>query len=156
MYDIGCLALVTNISSAPDGTIEVSSVGTTRFRVTSVDRELPYLRATVDWLGEPTGELANLPAAVSRRYTEYLSVLGRLHDRTLEIPELPTDARLLSYLVAAAVVAALPDRQGFLEDATTAGRLASLLRWLRRETALLRQLSAVPSTGLLGAALSLN
>jgi uncharacterized protein len=156
MYDVGCLALVTNIVSAPDGTVEMSSVGTTRFRITSVDHERPYLRATVDWLGEPIGEAENLPAAVSRRYTEYLAVLGALHDRATEIPELPTDARSLSYLVAAAVVAALPDRQGFLEAATTAARLALLLRWLRRETALLRQLSAVPSTGLLGAPLSLN
>jgi Lon protease-like protein len=147
LYDVGCLALVTNIDESADGTFEVSSVGTTRFRVTSLDRERLYLRAAVDWLPEDVGDAANLPAAVSYRYAEYHATLGTLYGRPVPVPELPRDARQLSYLVAAAVVAALPDRQGFLEVPTTAGRLDALLRWLRRETALLRKLSAVPATG---------
>ena len=64
---------------------------------------------------------------MSRRYAEYLSVLGGLHGQVLETPELPGDARLLSYLVAAAVVAGLPDRQRFLEEPTTDARLALLI-----------------------------
>ncbi|HEX3908189.1 MAG TPA: LON peptidase substrate-binding domain-containing protein [Mycobacteriales bacterium] len=156
MYDVGCLALVTDITPAPDGTITVLSVGTTRFKVTSVDHARPYLTATVEWLDEPVCESGPLSIAVGRRYAEYVAVLASLHGRAPETPELPPDARQLSYLVAAAVVATVPDRQGFLEEATTTARLEGLLGWLRRETMLLRRLSAVPSTGLLGAPLSLN
>ena len=156
MYDVGCLALVTDITAGPDGTIGVSSVGTTRFRVTSVEHSRPYLTATVDWLDEPACEPGPLSNAVARRYAEYLAVLSGLHGRAPELPELPPDAGRLSYLVAADVVATVPDRQRFLEVPTTTARLEALLTWLRRETVLLRRLSAVPSTGLLGAPLSLN
>jgi Lon protease-like protein len=156
LYDVGCLALVTDIESSADGTFEVSSVGTTRFRVISVDHDRPYLRATVDWLPEEAGDSANLPAALSYRYAEYHATLGTVYGRPLPAPELPRDAQQLSYLVAAAVVATLPDRQAFLEVPTTAGRLDMLLRWLRRETALLRKLSAVPATGQFAAPSYLN
>jgi Lon protease-like protein len=156
LYDVGCLALVTDIRETADGTVEVSAVGTTRFRVASLDRDLPYLRATVDWLPEDVGEIGNLPAAVSHRYGEYCAVLGALHDRSYPVSELPADAGALSYLVAATVVTGLPDRQAFLEVASTAGRLEVLLRWLRRETALLRTLHAVPSTGQFAAPSSVN
>jgi hypothetical protein len=81
LYDVGCLALVTDIEESADGTFEVASVGTTRFRVTSLDRERPYLRAAVDWLPEDVGEAANLPAAVSYRYAEYHATLGTLYGR---------------------------------------------------------------------------
>jgi Lon protease-like protein len=156
LYEVGCLALVTAVEESADGTFEVSSVGTTRFRVTSLDYERPYLRATVDWLAEATGEVENLPAAVSRRYGEYYATLGGLYGRALPALEVPADARLLSYLVAATVVAPMADRQSFLEVPTTAERLHLLLGWLRRETGLLRKLSAVPSTGQFAAPVSLN
>lgn len=156
LYDVGCLALVTDIEESPDGSLAVSSVGSSRFRVISIDRERPYLRAAVDWLAEDSGEPENLPAAVSYRYAQYHAALGAAYGRPLPAPELPEDAQQLSYLVAAAIVAQLPDRQGFLEAATTAGRLDLLLRWLRRETALLRQFSAVPSTGQFAAPSSRN
>jgi Lon protease-like protein len=147
LYDVGCLALVTDIETSADGTVEVSSVGTARFRVTSLDHELPYLRADVEWLPDEAGEAENLPAAVSHRYAEYCSVLGALHGRAVVVPDLPTDARMLSYLVAATVIAGLPERQSFLEVSSTAVRLELLRAWLRRETALLRTLKAVPATG---------
>jgi Lon protease-like protein len=156
LYEVGCRALVTDIEESGDGTFEVSSVGTTRFRVTSLDHERPYLRATVDWLGESPGDIENLPAAVSRRYGEYYATLGGLSGRALPALEVPADARLLSYLVAATVVAPMADRQSFLEVPTTAERLHLLLRWLRRETGLLRKLSAVPSTGQFATPISLN
>jgi Lon protease-like protein len=156
LYNVGCLALVTDIEESADGTFEVASVGTTRFRVTSFDHEEPYLRATVDWLAEPIGEVESLPAAVSRRYGEYYATLGRLYGGRLPALDVPADPRLLSYLVAAAVVAPMTDRQTFLEVPSTAERLELLLKWLRRENGLLRKLSAVPATGQFAAPVSLN
>jgi uncharacterized protein len=156
LYDVGCVALVTAVEESADGTFEVSSVGTTRFRMTSLDHERPYLRAAVEWIAEESGEVENLPAAVNRRYGEYYSTLGGLYGRTLPALDVPTDPRQLSYLVAATVVASMADRQSFLEAATTAERLLLLLGWLRRETGLLRKLSAVPSTGQFATPLSMN
>jgi Lon protease-like protein len=147
LYDVGCLAVVTDIEESADGTVEVSSVGTTRFRVAGLHQAEPYVSAEVEWLAEEAGEIGNLPDAVSRQYCEYHATLGRMYGRPMPTPDLPTDARALSYLVAATVVAGVPDRQAFLEIETSADRLALLLHWLRRETTLLRKLSAVPTTG---------
>jgi hypothetical protein len=72
-----------------------------------------------------------------------------LRGATLEPPELPTDPRLLSYLVAATVIADLSDRQAFLAELDAAARLAAESRWLFREATLLRELSAVPAGQLL-------
>jgi Lon protease-like protein len=131
-------------------------VGTTRFRVTSIDRDRPYLCAAVEWLPEEIGEPGGLATVVGTRYAEYREAMGALRGGSLPTPELPTDPRLLSYLVAATVMAELGDRQAFLAEPTAAGRLGLLARWLRLETTLLRALSAVPAIGPMTAPFSVN
>lgn len=149
LHDIGCMAVITDVTGSPDGTYDLEAVGSTRFRVISLDAERPYLRATVEWLGEPAGNVGTLDDVVTQRYADYRQALGNLRGISFEVPELPADARLLSYLVAATVIAENPDRQQFLAAYDAAGRLASEARWLGRESALLRELSAVPAGRLL-------
>jgi hypothetical protein len=149
LHDVGCMAVLTDVRPADDGTFDLDAVGSARFRVVSLDSELPYLRATVDWLPEPAGEVGSLDEIVMQRYADYRRALGGLRGVSFEVPELPTDARLLSYLVAATVIAETPDRQRFLAELDAAGRLAVEARWLALETALLQELSAVPAGRLL-------
>jgi hypothetical protein len=156
LHDIGCVAVITGISAAADGTFDLEAVGSARFRVLSIDSDRPYQRATVDWLAEPAGDVGELSAVVMRRYAAYREALGSLRGVSLEVPELPTDARLLSYLVAATVIADTPDRQQFLAEHDAAARLATEARWLALETALLRELCAVPAGRLLDVPSSLN
>jgi hypothetical protein len=156
LHDVGCMAVITQVVGAADGTFDLQSVGTQRFRVLSLDSELPYLRATVEWLPEPAGEVGPLTDLVSIRYAEYRDALGGIRGVSLDAPELPSDARLLSYLVAATVIADNPDKQRFLAEYDAAGRLAAEARWLNVESALLRHLSAVPAGRLLDAPVSPN
>jgi hypothetical protein len=156
LHNIGCVAVVTDITPAADGTFDLEAVGSARFRVVGVDVDHPYQRATVDWLGEPAGDVGGLDAIVMQRYTAYREALGSLRGVSLEAPELPADARLLSYLVAATVIADNGDRQQFLAEQDAAGRLAAEARWLALETALLRELSAVPAGRLLDVPASPN
>jgi uncharacterized protein len=156
LYDVGCMATITDSAEEPDGTYTLQSVGSSRFRIVSLDSERPYLRAEVEWLPEEIGDLGSLPALVSERYRAYRQALGSLRGAALDSPILPTDARLLSYLVAATVIAENPDRQRFLAEYDAAGRLASEARWLRLETTLLRALSAVPAGRLLEVPSSIN
>jgi uncharacterized protein len=156
LHDVGCMAVLTAIDAAADGTYDLESVGSSRFRVISLDSERPYLRATVDWLPEPAGDVGALAAIVTARYADYRNALGGLRGVSLDIPELPTDPRLLSYLVAATVIAETPDRQQFLAELDAASRLAVEARWLTLESALLRELSAVPAGRLLDVPSSLN
>jgi uncharacterized protein len=156
MHDVGCMAVITSITPAPDGTYDISCVGSTRFRLISLEHERPYLRGTVEWLSEPAGEIGALTEIVARRYADYRQVLGRIRGVTLESATLPTEARLLSYLVAATVIAETTDRQRFLAEFDAAGRLAAEARWLALESTLLRELSAVPAGRLIDVPSSIN
>jgi Lon protease-like protein len=149
LHDVGCMAVMTDVQQSPDGTFDLESVGSARFRVTSLDTDLPYLRATVEWLPEPAGDVGSLSEIVMERYADYRNALGGLRGISFDVPELPSDARLLSYLVAATVIAENSDRQRFLAEFDAAGRLAAEARWLALEAILLRELSAVPAGRLL-------
>lgn len=160
LHDVGCMAVITSIEASADGTYDLESVGSTRFRLLSVDSDVdserPYLRGTIEWLSEPAGKLGALADIVTQRYADYRRALGGLRGVNLEIATLPTDARLLSYLVAATVIAETQDRQRFLAETDAAGRLAAEARWLSLEAALLRELSAVPAGRLLDLPSSMN
>ena len=145
LHEVGCVAQVATTRPGTDGTYELETVGTRRFRLLDIDRSAPYLRGTVEWLPEPAGQAGDLVPVVSERYISYRSELARMHGAELEPPELPTDPRLLSYLVAATVIADVRDRQTFLEQYDAAARLALESRWLLREAAILRRISAVPA-----------
>ena len=149
LYDVGCMTVLTSLDQSPDGTYDLESVGSTRFRIVSLDSERPYLRATVEWLPEQVGEVGLLGDIVMERYADYRNALGGLRGVTFDPPTLPDDDRLLSYLVAATVIAEMPDRQQFLAEYDAAGRLAAEARWLSIESTLLRELSAVPAGRLL-------
>ncbi|MBV9871592.1 MAG: LON peptidase substrate-binding domain-containing protein [Frankiaceae bacterium] len=156
LHDVGCMAVITQVTGSADGTFDLQSVGTQRFRILTLDSELPYLRATVEWLPEPTGNVGALNDLVAERYAAYRDALGGIRGVAFDVPEVPSDARLLSYLVAATVIAENRDKQRFLAEYDAAGRLAAEARWLTVESMLLRELSAVPAGRLLDAPASPN
>jgi Lon protease-like protein len=149
LHEVGCLAQVVTIHPSPDGTFQVETIGTRRFRLLEVDHGAAYLRGTVDWMPEPAGEAAALVPLVTQRYTRYRSELAALRGAAIEPADLPDDPRLLSYVVAATVLADVSDRQRFLEQYDAAARLATESHWLHRETNLLRRLHAVPADRML-------
>ncbi|HVW82137.1 MAG TPA: LON peptidase substrate-binding domain-containing protein [Mycobacteriales bacterium] len=145
LHEVGCVAQVATARPSPDGTFELETIGTRRFRLLEIEDTAPYLRASVEWLPEPAGDADELVPVVTERYISYRAELARMHGAVLDPPELPGDPRLLSYLIAATVIASVTDRQGFLEQYDAATRLALESKWLLREAGLLRQLSAVPA-----------
>jgi uncharacterized protein len=156
LHDVGCVAAITALRAAPDGSYALEAVGTTRFRVGALSRDRPYLCAEVELLPEPTGEVGSLAATVGARYADYRAAIGSLRGVEPDDPVLPTDPRMLSYLVAATVVADIGDRQHFLSEVDAAARLAAQADWLARETALVRQLSALPAGRSLDVPASIN
>jgi Lon protease-like protein len=156
LHDVGCVAVLTDIDADPDGSYDIQTVGSARFRIISLDNDRPYLRASVEWLPEPTGEVGRIGEVVRTRYADYRDALGGLRGVSLDLPELPSDPRLLSYLVAATVIAENADRQRFLAEYDAAGRLSAEARWLSVEARLLRELAAVPAGRLLDVPASLN
>lgn len=137
--EIGTIAEILEIETAEDGTSDLLSVGSRRFRIESlVPDGKAYLRAEVTYLAEEDGALTTEQAARARELIEvYDAMLTRLSGRATGT-ELPTDANQLSYQIAARLPLPPDERQALLTDATTADRLVRLRRLLRREIALLQ------------------
>lgn len=146
LHEVGCTAELRQVTELADGGFDIVTVGRRRFRVAEVDASAtPYLTAEVEWLPEPDGpdEVSDLLAA--RVISVFRQYLGLIRPDQQEITEqLPEDPTVLSHLVAATAALTVADRQRLLAADDTAGRLRAELRLLNRETALLRQVRAVP------------
>ena len=154
MFDVGTLAVVRDIVPYPDGRYDVVTNGDARFRVIALaESDAPYLMAEVEWLaedGEGEGaEAAVLAQGVVRRFDAYRSAVADTGAiEAAQMLELPADPRILSYLVAVAMVLDLSDRQLLLEAETTTHRLRTEAALLARETLIVRELPSLPAVDL--------
>jgi hypothetical protein len=80
-----------------------------------------------------------------RGYTEALTEWGGASVRIEELPDEPT---LLSFIVAAAMIIDLTERQGLLAEPDTLRRLNMQRALLSRETAMLRTTTSRPAPDL--------
>jgi Lon protease-like protein len=157
LYDVGCAADLERVEAHADGSYDISTTGCRRFRLLELDTtSRPYFVGVVNWLEEPLGAAAPLVEPVRQALRDYIAALAATTDGEFDVPEPPTEARLLSNLVGAAVLADLPDKQRLLAAPDTASRLADELIFLRREQAVLARLAAVPAPQLARIAPSLN
>ncbi|UAC02273.1 LON peptidase substrate-binding domain-containing protein [Dactylosporangium vinaceum] len=144
LYEIGCAAEIRQITELPDGRFDLMTLGRRRFRLVGVARnDAPYLTGEVEWLPEPKGDPdreGELAAGVLSAYQDYLRAVRADEDGE----QLPDDPTVLSHLVAATASLTLEDRQSLLAEPDTQSRLKSERALLRRETALLGQIRAVP------------
>jgi Lon protease-like protein len=153
-YDVGTLAVVRDISPGADGRYDLMTNGDARFRVVGpAGSDAPYPMAEVTWLAEDepadAAEAVLLATGVRRRFDGYRSAVAAAGAvEAAHMLELPDDPRILSYLVAAAMVLDLTDRQLLLEAATTTDRLRREVALLGRETMLVRQVPSLPAIDL--------
>jgi Lon protease-like protein len=146
VHAVGCTAELREVTPYADGRFDIVTVGETRFRLTGLDTAAgtPYHTGIVEFLPEPDGEgdVQRLAGIVTRLFAEYRQALG------VEVSALPDDPQVISYLIAAAVVLQLPDRQSLLEQPTTADRLRAECDLLRRECALVKAFRSLPAVEL--------
>ena len=150
LYDVGCVATVRQITPHADGRFDVATVGTERFRLLRVDDGLPYFRGEVEPLQDEAAADKDdaLAFAVNRVQAGFRSYLNALADRggsVISVADLPDDAILLSYVVGAAMIIDLPERQSLLAAPTAHDRLRLERSLLVRETAMLRATTSRPA-----------
>ncbi len=146
LHAVGCTAELREVTPYADGRFDLVTVGETRFRLMGLDdgAGTPYHTGFVEFLPERSGEgdVKALTRQVAARFAEYRERLG------VDVTELPEQPQVISYLVAAAVVLDLPDRQALLEQPTTADRLRAEIELLRREVALVGAFRSLPAVDL--------
>ena len=148
LYGVGCTATLRRVSELEDGRFDLITVGSQRFRLASeLDESQPYLRADVDLLDEDTGDEAEArlaAQAVQRGFRAYLDALAAQGVTQISVPDLPDEPVVLSYLVAASVIADLSDKQTLLAEPDALSRLTAERAMLSREAAMLRSLTSTP------------
>lgn len=151
VYDIGCTARISALEAHEDGRYSLVTTGVQRFRLIGVDTSGPYLVGDVEFLDESSDERAELlktsSTALLLGYQRALAGLRGV--RAGAIPELPDDPTVLSYLIAAAMVLDMRDKQRLLATPDTATRLQREQALLRRETMLIKELRTLPAVDLL-------
>lgn len=141
---VGTLAEILELEPRDDGSSDLLSVGSQRFRIGELLLDgKPYLRAEVEFLPEDDGPLTDGQVGRVRDLLElYDGMLLKLAGRATG-SELPDDANQLSYQIGARLPLPPDERQELLVTETTAARLERLAVLLRRETALLRSTRSI-------------
>jgi Lon protease-like protein len=145
--DVGTIGEIVQVQTYPDGTSDLLLVGSDRFRILAVDTELPYLRATVEFLDEVEGasdaELEDLGEMARELFQSYSlglqSLTGRPEDELSA-----TDNIGLSFEISSRIRLETVARQRLLAAPDAAARLRRCLALLHRELTLLRSTRSVP------------
>jgi len=148
VYDVGCTAEIRQVEAFDDGRYALVTVGMRRFRLLGLADPRPYLEADVELLDDVEGDQTAAALAVrpvQQAFLDYLSALAEQRGATYEAPELPDEPILLSYLVAAAIVVDMADKQRLLAAPDAARRLAADRELLSREIRMLRALPTTPA-----------
>jgi uncharacterized protein len=151
LHEIGCVAAVRKVTPHADGRYDLQTVGTDRFRLVSVDRSRPYLQGEVELLPDDIAEPgAAESAAVAVRQVQtgfrgYLNALADQGGGVISVADLPDEPGLLSYVIGAAMIIDLPERQSLLAAPDALRRLRLERSLLVRETAMFRATTSRPA-----------
>jgi Lon protease-like protein len=159
LYDVGCTATLRRVERHDDGRFDIVTVGTQRFRLRGLDETRPYLRGEVEMLADDVVDpVAAQPAvrASQAAFRAYLDALTEWGGATVRVEELPDEPVLLSFIIAAAMVIDLPERQALLAESDTLRRLSQQRALLSRETAMLRTTTSRPAPDLRHTPYNLN
>ena len=160
LHEVGCVAHLRRVVPYEDGRFEIATTGTHRFRIARLLDDAAYPSALVEPLADELGaedEAARLDPAVRAAFGAYSRALAEVRGEPApELVELPSGTLALSYRAAAGVVVDLEERQRLLAAVDGVARLRAALALLRRESTLLRTLTATPAPELTRAAVSPN
>ena len=150
LHEVGCVAAVRQVTTHPDGRFDLATVGTERFRLLRVDDSRPYFQGEIEPLeDEPASGTGEAEAfAVNRVQAGFRAYLNALADRgggVISVTDLPDEPLLLSYVVGAAMIIDLPERQSLLTAPSALERLRLERSLLVRETAMFRATTSRPA-----------
>lgn len=147
LYDVGTTTILRSADQLPDGRYDITTTGSRRFTITSLDTSHALLRAEIDYLEDiESPEDAVLASRVVTDFHAYRRLLsGQVEGMDWGAEGFPDDPTVLSYLVTAATVLPVDERQALLACPTTADRLRLARRTLRREIGIIAALGALPA-----------
>lgn len=135
-HRVGTAARIARHEVLEDGHMNITAVGTQRFRILELDHSQSYLSAKVRPLPVINGgtQLAtDLAHRVRPRIVEYVELLSEASGQKLQLDRLPEDPTTLAFLVAISMQVGSEDKQRLLERVGVPEMLALELHLLGRE-----------------------
>jgi Lon protease-like protein len=149
LHEVGCVAELREVMPYPDGRFDLVAVGSRRFRLLRAEQTLPYHQGDVEEFPDDAGVAeAETVHAVQGSFREYLNALADRAGAVIHVTDIPDEPVLLSYVVAAAMIIDLPERQGLLAAPDALCRLKAERQLLTRERAMLRATTSRPAPDL--------
>lgn len=140
-HPIGTAARIVRSERLEDGHMNITTVGTQRFRILELHREHSYLTAHVTQhpvTNGATRQAAELSDRVRPQIIEYVELLAKASKTKLQLDRLPEDPLTLAFLVAISLQVSAKDKQRLLEAPGVPDILALESRLLGRESRLMQ------------------
>lgn len=140
-YDIGCVADIVEVQQLEDGRLLIMAVGQERFRIVSLDHNMPYLMGEVESLpfrDEPDEHIEHFANELTPWLLEYLVYLAGMGQVEFDPSQMPEDYEDLVYLASAAIQLPQEEKQAILEKEKATSILRELIAKYREEVTLLR------------------
>jgi Lon protease-like protein len=140
-HGVGTVARIIESTHLPDGTMNIVSVGTDRFRIVKLLHDQPYLRGEVE-----TYPLQSVPASVDltqqtdrvrTQVAEYIALIAQAAGLQIQVGEMPDSPQQVGYLAAVAMQIDNREKQSLLDSDSLASVLSAESSLLLRENALL-------------------
>jgi Lon protease-like protein len=140
-HSVGTLTRILESTHLPDGTMNIITVGTERFRIRQLFRDQPYLRGQVETLPLPEpsdlGAVERMAARARIMVTRYIELIAEAAGLQIQIGEIPDTPQQVGYLAAVAMQIDNTEKQELLGSASLDQVLTIANRLLNRENALL-------------------
>lgn len=145
-YLVGCSAAIVETEPLGDGRLNIATVGLERFRIRSLDYgSKPYLQGEVEKYplsGLRDRRLGDLAERLQPWVRRYLHLIADQVPEQIEANFLPAEPAAFAYIAAYLVQAPAAEKQLLLESESMPEMLTRLELLYRRETAIVRALSA--------------
>ena len=144
-YSIGTIARIEESTRLPDGTMNIVTVGTERFRIHRLMHDQPYLRGEVEIfpiMMEDPAELEEMTHRVREQVARYITLIAEAAGLKIQVEQIPEESEQVGYLAAMALQIDNKEKQELLSSASLARILGAELGLLRRENTLLAWMAA--------------
>ncbi len=145
---VGCTARITQVERLGQGRMNIGAVGRRRFRILSINRDLPYLVGNAAYypLQSDTPGIESAAAKLRPWVVRYMDELAQIEGSEFDPLRLPEEPIQLAYIAASILRIPSNQKQAFL-TAVSADELLDSLRWhYRREVAFLKVMVEQPIT----------
>jgi Lon protease-like protein len=140
-HSIGCTARIIEVQSLSEGRMNITAVGERRFRIHSLNYNLPYLVGEVEFYPFPAEDAESLVPAAGRlapKVQQYIHLLNEIEEVDLDPDDLPEDPIMLAQLAAVLLQMPPGEKQELLKSASALDLLDSTNQVYNREIAFLR------------------